>query len=82
MKEVNDSLSQIKEQLAEMKPTLRLIEKHEQTIYGNGQEGLTTKVDHIKGIRTDLQDHSRIDRWLFGLLIAMMGATVFKLFIK
>ena len=82
MREVTASLNEIKLQLARMEPSVALIEKHNKTLYGNGQEGLTTKVDHIRGIRDDLQAHSVVDRWMFGILITMMGATVFRLFIK
>ena len=82
MKEVTRALEDIKLQLAEMKPSVSLIEKHNKTLYGNGQEGLTTKIDHIKGIRFDLAEHSKTDHWLFALMISLMGATVFKLFVK
>lgn len=82
MKEVSKALDEIKLQLARMEPSIELIERHNKTLYGNGQDGLTTKVDHIKGIRLDLQEHSKIDHWLFVLIISLLGATVFKLFIK
>ena len=70
MKEVAKSLEEIKLQLAEMKPSVSLIEKHNKTLYGNGQEGLTTKVDHIKGIRFDLAAHGQRDLWIQGLILA------------
>lgn len=82
MREVQDALNEIKIQLAEMKPALSLIDKHNNTLYGNGQEGLMVKVDHIRGIRLDLQKHERLDHWLFALMITLLGATVFKLFIR
>ena len=82
MREITASLNEIKIQLARMEPSVALIEKHNKTLYGNGQEGLTTKVDHIKSIRDDLQSHSVVDRWMFGILITLMGATVFNLFIR
>ena len=82
MKEVSEALEEIKIQLAGMQPNIRLIEKHDKTLYGNGQEGLTTKIDHIKGIRDDLKEHSMVDHRLFTLLIGLMGLTVFKLFVK
>ena len=79
MKEVAKSLEEIKLQLAEMKPSLYLIEKHNKTLYGNGQEGLTTKVDHIKGIRSDLDAHGKRDLWIQGLILAaILGSKLIK----
>ena len=82
MKYVTQSLNEIKLTLAEMKPAILLVEKHNKTLYGNGQEGLTTKIDHIRGIRDDLKDHSIQDRWVQGsIFVGILGILV-KLFIK
>ena len=58
------------------------LEKHGGTIYGNGQEGLTSKVNAIKEIKDEIAGHATADRWMFGIIITMLGATVLKLFIK
>lgn len=79
MKEVSKALEDIKLQLAEMKPSVNMIEKHNRTLYGNGQEGLTTKIDHIKGIRLDLISHGQRDLWIQGLILAaILGMKLIK----
>ena len=70
MKEVSASLNEIKIQLARMEPSIVLIEKHNKTLYGNGQDGVIVKIDHIKEIREDLNSHGQRDLWIQGLILA------------
>jgi hypothetical protein len=60
----------------------QLVYKHEKTIYGNGQQGLTTKIEEIKTVKEDLKNHSFYDRLMFGgmftLLITIVGFLIAK----
>ena len=81
MKEVVNSLNDIKLVLAERKPVLDLILKHEKTLYGNGQEGLTTKIDHIGSMRDEIRLHGQYDHRFFLVIITVLLAILGKLFI-
>ena len=52
------------------------------TIYGNGQPGLTTKINGIETLSKDFKAHSANDKWFQGILVTIfltiLGWTVFK----
>lgn len=58
-----------------------MLQKHNETIYGNGHEGLTTKVSAIKALREELSNHSNVDRWMFGTVIVILLFILGKMFI-
>lgn len=55
--------------------------KHNEVIYGNGHEGLISKIKDIYGIRKELESHTIADRWFFGLLVTMNVGILLKLFL-
>lgn len=59
------------------------LKKHDETIYGNGHPGLTSKIKDIQKISEDLNKHSNNDLWGFGimitLLISILGWSVFHI---
>jgi len=57
-----------------------LLEKHNKTLYGNGIEGLTSKVRRLEDKKNDLKDHTNADRWAFGLIITIQSAILLKQF--
>ena|SRR3990167_9967597 len=62
--------------------THELNKKIVNTLYGNGQAGLTTRVSNLDTVKAELQSHSLADRWLFGIIItiqlALLGGIFFK----
>ena len=42
-----------------------LLEKHNKTLYGNGVEGITTRVSRIGDMKMDLKNHIDDDRKVF-----------------
>lgn|SRR3990167_8327153 len=52
------------------------------TLYGNGQPGLTTRVNNVEGINKTLENHIKSDfRWMLfisSLLVTILGWTIFK----
>ena len=62
--------------------TKRLNERIVSTVYGNGKEGLTTKINELGAIKENLLNHSRSDsKWflgIVGLLMTILGWTIFK----
>ena len=52
------------------------------TLYGNGQPGLTTKVSNLDGIRNEIRYHSTTDKWVFGIVITVQMAILGGLFFK
>ena len=42
-----------------------LLEKHNKTLYGNGVEGITTRVSRIGDIKIDLKNHIDEDRKVY-----------------
>lgn len=91
---VSISLEEIKLQLVKIDSTILLtakqyaddykrhqesLEKHEQTIYGNGKEGMTTKVTKV--IDT-MDSHIISDRWMFGTVITLLLALITRTFMR
>ena len=58
------------------------LEKHEGTLYGNGNPGLTTKIKAIESIEDDLKSHTNTDRWMFGVITTLLLAIFGRVFIK
>ena len=54
-----------------------LAEKHNDTLYGNGSPGLTSKIQGIFQLGEAQKDHNTQDKWLFstviGLLLFVLG---------
>ena len=65
---------------------LELLKKHDKTLYGNGDIGLTGKINDIKDLRSDLKDHSTNDRnayiGIFTILISILLGIGKLVFIK
>lgn len=57
-----------------------LIEKHNHTLYGNGSQGLTTRIKSLEDKKDDLRDHIISDRWAFGLILVVQTTILVKLF--
>jgi len=57
-----------------------LLEKHNKTLYGNGDEGITTKVKVLEHSKGELKDHVLSDRWLHGTLVTIQIGILLKLF--
>jgi hypothetical protein len=49
------------------KECAKLIQKHNETLYGNGKEGITTKVT---GLSHEMSGHIMWDRWLYGIMFS------------
>lgn len=60
---------------------MTISEKHEKTLYGNGTVGLTAKVGEAMGVKKLLEDHTTVDKWMFGILITMEIGIFVKLFL-
>ena len=60
---------------------MALTTKHSTTLYGNGQPGLTTKIDSLKTLAEEFKDHSENDRW-FQRSAMLTGVTVIGFLIK
>ena len=58
-----------------------MLSKHSDSIYGNGQEGLVSKIRDISSVKKNLEGHYKVDMWMFGLVITMNMAIIVKLFI-
>jgi len=58
------------------------IQKHEETIYGNGRAGLTSLKTDISTMIDDIKSHLISDRWIHGsilmILMTILGWTIFK----
>lgn len=63
-----------------------LIDKIDKTIYGNGNDGLTTSnkriMDSVVTLEKNLDSHTIWDRWIIGLIFAAQSGILLKLFIK
>lgn len=57
-----------------------LIEKHNKTLYGNGNPGLTTKIGAIDEIFKSMNSHFTSDKLLFTTVIGLLLFTIGKLF--
>lgn len=58
------------------------LEKHESTLYGNGNPGLTTRIGAIKDIKDEIKSHTNTDRWMFGVITTLLLAIFGRVFIK
>lgn len=53
---------------------LEKVERHDHTLYGNGNKGLTERVGAIEELKKELKEHKDIDRNAFiGIYGAMIG---------
>ena len=57
-----------------------LIEKHNKTLYGNGNVGLTAKVNAIDDINKNMNHHFAQDKWLFTTIIGLLLFSIGKMF--
>lgn len=57
-----------------------LIEKHNTTIFGNGQQGLTRIPTQMENLENHLKAHSGWDRWLFGVIIGFLSLLLGKMY--
>ncbi len=55
---------------------LDVLQRHTETIYGNGHAGLTTRVSNIESLPKKMEDHSRNDIWGFGIMISLLVTTL------
>jgi hypothetical protein len=80
-KEIISQLTEIEKQIARMEQKsldghvviTRLLEKHEHTLYGNGSQGITTRID-----RLEISDKNRV--WHFRAVWLAATAGIVKLF--
>lgn len=61
----------------------KIIERHDKMIFGDGNVvGMMTKIEGIKDLKNDLDNHVVQDRWFLGLMIASQLGILMKLFFK
>ena len=74
--EDHDILVEIKSVLIDVHKKL---DKYGETIYGNGKEGLTSKVSKLAELPMTLKNHAANDMWAAGIFITIQLAMLGKL---
>ena len=88
LEQIHTNVSEIKTNLALLINAVdrinTLIDKHDKTLYGNGNVGLTAKyqeaLNAVSSIKDDFKDHTQRDRWLFGIIITLLIFILGKIF--
>ena len=69
-----------KEKNATYQQIHEMLEKHNDTLYGNGKPGLTHHVTRIEELGKHIDEHITFDKWFYGLMVTTQIGILIKLF--
>lgn len=55
--------------------------KIEETIYGNGKAGLTSRMNSVESLKSNIESHTTMDKWMFGTVITILVFILGKLIV-
>lgn len=58
------------------------LHKHDETLFGNGHPGLTSRIERINDLRDAVDAHITTDKWLFTTVIGLLVVILGKIFVQ